>query len=156
MKVSSDPGTARSLREAGKRRANARRGRYGRAMVDFALLGSMEVRRDGAALELGGLRQRSLLALLVLHANELVATDRLVDELWGDDPPDAAVKTVQVYVARLRKLLGAGSIVTRPPGYELGVAPEAIDVTRFEALAGEGRRALAAGDPATASRRLAE
>jgi DNA-binding SARP family transcriptional activator/tetratricopeptide (TPR) repeat protein len=124
--------------------------------VDFALLGSMQVRRDGVSLELGGLRQRSLLALLVLHANELVATDRLVDELWGDHPPDAAVKTVQVYVARLRKLLGSGSIVTRPPGYELGVAPDAIDVSRFEALAEEGRRALAAGDPETASRRLGD
>lgn len=124
--------------------------------MDFALLGSMQVRRDGVPLELGGLRQRSLLALLVLHANELVATDRLVDELWGDDPPDTAVKTVQVYVARLRKLLGDGSIVTRTPGYELRVAPDAIDINRFEVLAGEGRHALTAGDPATASRRLAE
>ena len=122
----------------------------------FALLGSMQVRRDGVPLELGGLRQRSLLALLVLHANELVATDRLVDELWGDRPPDTAVKTVQVYVARLRKLLGAGAIVTRTPGYELRVAPDAIDVSRFEALAEEGRRALGAGDPETARRRLME
>src|SRR3954447_23059374 len=121
MKVSSDPVMARSLRQAGKRRANAHRRWYGRVVVYFALLGSMQVRRDGVALELGGLRQRSLLALLLLRANELVATDRLVDELWGDDPPDAAVKTVQVYVARLRKLVGAESIVTRTPGYELAI-----------------------------------
>src|SRR3954470_15986019 len=141
MKVSSDPVTARRLRRPGKRPANARRRWYGRVVVDFALLGSMQVRRDGVPLELGGLRQRSLLALLVLQANELVATDRLVDELWGHDPPDAAVKTVQVYVARLRKLLGAGAIVTRTPGYVLGIAQNAIDASRFEALAAEGRRA---------------
>src|SRR4051794_32976442 len=116
----------------------------------------MQVRRDGVALELGGPRQRSLLAVLVLHANELVATDHLVDELWGEAPPVAAVKTVQVYVARLRKLLGASTIVTHATGYELKVAPDAIDITRFEALALEGRRALAGGDPATASRRLAQ
>jgi DNA-binding SARP family transcriptional activator len=124
--------------------------------VDFALLGSLEVRRDGAHVALGGLRERSLLAVLLLHANELVTTERLVDELWGDHPPKAGVKTIQVYVSRLRRLLGAEMIVTRAPGYELVTDPARIDVHRFERLAAAGRRALVAGDAATACARLRE
>jgi DNA-binding SARP family transcriptional activator len=124
--------------------------------VEFRILGSLEARDGGHALPLGGVRERSLLALLLLNANELVPTDRLVDELWGDPPPKTAVKTVQVYVSRFRKLLGATTIVTRPPGYLLQVDPESIDLHRFERLAGEGRQALAAEDPATAGRLLRE
>jgi DNA-binding SARP family transcriptional activator len=124
--------------------------------VDFRILGSLEAWDGGDALQLGGVRERSLLALLLLNANELVPTDRLVDELWGDPPPKAAVKTVQVYVSRFRKLLGAAAIVTRPPGYLLQVDPERIDLHRFERLAGEGRQALGAKDPATAGRLLRE
>ena len=86
-------------------------------VVQFAILGSLELRDGDVAVALGGVRERSLLALLLLNANELVSTDRIVDELWGDRPPKAAVKTVQVYVSRLRKILGADAIVTRPPGY---------------------------------------
>jgi DNA-binding SARP family transcriptional activator/tetratricopeptide (TPR) repeat protein len=124
--------------------------------VDFALLGSLEVRKDGLVLALGGPRERALLAILLLNANEPLSTDRLVDELWGEHPPKAAVKTVQVYVSRLRKLLGSDAIVTRGPGYALRIAPDRIDAHRFEALAGEGRRALAEGDAATANRRLTD
>jgi DNA-binding SARP family transcriptional activator/tetratricopeptide (TPR) repeat protein len=124
--------------------------------VEFRILGSLEARDGGDALPLGGVRERSLLALLLLNANELVPTDRLVDELWGDPPPKTAVKTVQVYVSRFRKLLGATTIVTRPPGYLLQVDPESIDLHRFDRLAGEGRQALAADDPATAGRLLRE
>src|SRR3954471_1119361 len=129
------------LRDGGKRRANAPQRWYGRprGSLDFLLLGSLEVREGGVALNLGGLRERSLLAILLLNANELVPTDRLVDELWGDAPPKAAVKTVQVYVSRLRKLLGTDAIITRTPGYELRVAPERIDAGRFEGLAADGR-----------------
>ncbi|MBA3262982.1 MAG: AfsR/SARP family transcriptional regulator [Thermoleophilaceae bacterium] len=116
----------------------------------------MEARDGGVAVALGGVQQRSLLAVLLLNANELVPTDRLVDELWGEEPPKAAVKTVQVYVSRLRKQLGAEALVTSPPGYLLRVAPERIDLHRFERLAGEGRQALAAGDAATAAKRLDE
>ena len=106
--------------------------------------------RDGdVAVALGGVRERSLLAILLLNANELVSTDRIVDELWGDRPPKAAVKTVQVYVSRLRKILGAQAIVTRPPGYVLHVEDQQFDLRRFERLAAEGRRALSSGDVAT-------
>jgi DNA-binding SARP family transcriptional activator len=119
-------------------------------VVQFAILGSLELRDGDVAVALGGVRERSLLALLLLNANELVSTDRIVDELWGDRPPKAAVKTVQVYVSRLRKILGADALVTRPPGYVLHVDDEQFDLRRFEQLAAEGRRALSSGDLAAA------
>ena len=71
-----------------------------------------------------------MLAILLLSANHVVATDRLVDELWGERPPKTAVKTVHVYVSRLRKRLGADAIVTRPPGYALSAADDQIDQRR--------------------------
>ena len=74
--------------------------------MDFRILGSLEARDGGDALRSVGAQEPPLLALLLLNANELVPTDRLVDELWGDRPPKTAVKTVQVYVSRLRKVLG--------------------------------------------------
>ena len=92
---------------------------------------------------LGAAQQRALLAVLVLHRGEVVSTDRLIDELWGERAPATAAKTVQVYVSHLRKALGAGVIVTQGRGYRLAVAPEQVDAGRFEALGAEGRRALA-------------
>ena len=85
--------------------------------MEFRLLGPLEVCEHGRSLALGGRKQRSLLAVLLLHANEVVATERLIDELWGESPPATAVKSVQVYVSRLRKQLGDGRLVTRSPGY---------------------------------------
>ena len=123
-------------------------------MVQFAILGSLELRDGDVAVALGGVRERSLLALLLLNANELVSTDRIVDELWGDRPPKAAVKTIQVYVSRLRKVLGPDALVTRPPGYLLHVDDEQFDLRRFERLAAKGRQALSSGDLATARRLL--
>ena len=122
--------------------------------MDFRILGPLEVARDGAPLALGAAQQRALLAVLVLHRGEVVSVDRLVDELWGERPPAAAAKTVQVYVSQLRKALGAGVIVTQGRGYRLAAAPGQVDAARFEALAGEGRRALAGGDAARARERL--
>jgi len=122
--------------------------------VEFRILGPLEVARDGAPLPLGAVQQRALLAVLVLHRGEVVSTDRLVDELWGERAPAAAAKTVQVYVSHLRRALGAGVIVTRGRGYRLAAAPGQVDAARFEALAGEGRRALAGGDAARARERL--
>jgi hypothetical protein len=86
--------------------------------VDYRILGSLEARDGGDALPLGSAQERSLLALLLLNANELVPTDRLVDELWGDRPPKTAVKTVQVYVSRLRKALHAASPGQQPSGQQ--------------------------------------
>jgi DNA-binding SARP family transcriptional activator/WD40 repeat protein len=122
--------------------------------VDFRILGLLEVARDGEPLMLGAVQQRALLAVLVLHRGEVVSTDRLVDELWGERAPVAAAKTVQVYVSHLRKALGAGVIVTQGRAYRLAVAPEQVDAVRFEALCAEGRRALAGGDASRAKERL--
>ena len=114
--------------------------------MEFLLLGPLEVRDDGRRVPLGGIRQRSVLALLLLDANRVVPADRIADELWGDDPPATAATAVQVYVSRLRKALGASAIETREPGYLLEASPATLDLLRFEAQAAEGRRLIASGD----------
>lgn len=107
-------------------------------------------------LPLGAGRQRALLAVLLLHANEDVSTDRLVDELWGERPPPTAAKIVQNRVAHLRRALGDGHLVTVGHAYRLETAPGALDRDRFEALASEGSEALAAGDAKGARVKLCE
>ena len=120
-------------------------------MIEFRVLGPLEASVDGAPVKLGPPQQRALLALLLLNANEVVSRDRLVDGLWGERPPATAAKLVQVYVSALRKVLDAGVLLTRTPGYLLRVAPGALDLDRFQRLAGEGSAALAAGAAAAAS-----
>ena len=122
--------------------------------MEFRLLGPMEALDRGTPLALGGLKQRALLARLLVTANRTVSVDRLVDDLWGDAVPGTAVKMVQIYVSQLRKVLPAEVLVTRPPGYLVQVDPEAIDVGRFDRLRRTGRAALEAGEPATAASRL--
>ena len=102
--------------------------------MEFRILGPLEVADDGQSLPLGGARQRAVLALLLTRPNEVVSTDRLIDDLWGADPPRTAANTVQYYVSQLRKLLGADRIQTRPPGYALKVEPGELDLERFETL----------------------
>jgi DNA-binding SARP family transcriptional activator len=127
--------------------------------VDFRILGPVEVWNDGRLLALGGRKQRALLALLLLDANEVVSTDRMIDALWGERPPEACRKLLQVYVSRLRKALepqrapgsSAGPLVTRIPGYLLELAHDELDLLHFRRLATEGRIALGTGDPAGAS-----
>ena len=107
-------------------------------------------------MELGGLKPRALLAVLALYANEPVSVERLAVALWGEDAPPSAVKTVQVYVARLRKALDDPEVlVTTPPGYRLRVRRGELDVERFERLVADGRRALAAGRAKTPPRSCA-
>jgi DNA-binding SARP family transcriptional activator/nucleotide-binding universal stress UspA family protein len=106
--------------------------------VEFRVLGPLEVLEDGRSLPLGGARQRALLAILLTHANEVVSTDRLIDQLWGGRPPNAALNTIQQYVSQLRKLLGAERIETRPPGYAIRLAPDELDLERFERLVEQG------------------
>jgi DNA-binding SARP family transcriptional activator len=108
--------------------------------MEFRILGPLEVVDDGRPLELGGQQQRALLVLLLLEANRVVSRDRLVGELWEDDPPDTAQKALQVYVSNLRKRLGPDRIVTQAPGYAIQVKAEELDLDRFERLAGEGGR----------------
>jgi predicted ATPase/DNA-binding SARP family transcriptional activator len=113
----------------------------------FGILGPFEVADDqGHQLALGGLKQRSVLAILLLHGGEVVPSDRLINELWGEQPPATATKTVQVYVSNLRKALGEGVLVTRSGGYVLRVTALEVDAREFEALATEGQRSLHAGD----------
>jgi DNA-binding SARP family transcriptional activator len=91
-------------------------GCYVRA-VEFGILGPLAVWEDGREIELGAAKQRALLAVLLLHAGETMATERLVDALWGEKPPATSVKALQVYVSQLRKVLGEGVVETRPLGY---------------------------------------
>jgi DNA-binding SARP family transcriptional activator len=100
-------------------------------VMEFRVLGPLEVEVDGRVLKLGGAKQRALLALLLLHANEAVSRDRLIDELWST-PPETASAAIQVYVSRLRKLLGRDAIVTQPPGYLIRVQEGTLDLERFE------------------------
>jgi DNA-binding SARP family transcriptional activator len=107
--------------------------------VEFAVLGPLEVRSDGRAIPIGRGKQRTLLALLVLNAGRIVPTERLIDELWGDDPPATASTALQVYISRLRKALGGNAIATRDPGYVVEVARDSIDLFRFERIVREAR-----------------
>jgi DNA-binding SARP family transcriptional activator/class 3 adenylate cyclase len=116
--------------------------------MEFWILGPLDVREDGAPVALGGTKQRALLAILLLHANEVVSTEVLIDALW-DKPPAKAAKAVQVYASRLRKALGGGMPTSRPPGYLLEVEPERLDLARFRRLLDEARR-----DPARAADKL--
>lgn len=112
--------------------------------MEFRLLGPLEVLDDaGSPLPLGGRKPRALLTLLLLHPNKVVATDRLVDAMWGERPPASAHGALQVHVHTLRKALGAERIVTRAPGYLVQLAEDELDATRFARLLAEGRPAEA-------------
>ena len=100
----------------------------------LCVLGPLEVVRDGERVRLGSAQQRRLLAALLVHANEVVSSDRLVDVLWGDEPPPSAKHTLQALVSRLRGTLGEDRLGTRPPGYRLRVANGEVDALRFEEL----------------------
>lgn len=125
--------------------------------MDYRLLGPLSLRGDNGAGVLSAAKQRQLLALLLLHANQIVPVTSIVREVWNDEVPPSSHATVQTYVLRLRKVLAAAAgvtarrvstemLVTRTGGYLLRVAPGALDVHRFEQLAAEGRRALSTGD----------
>jgi DNA-binding SARP family transcriptional activator len=118
--------------------------------VEFRILGPLEAWEGGAPVALGGTKQRALLALFLLHANEVIVTERLIDALW-EQPPANATKAVQVHVSRLRKALGGTMPTSRPPGYRLELSLEQLDVARFRRLRDEARR-----NPETAADRLEE
>jgi YVTN family beta-propeller protein len=124
--------------------------------VEYRILGPLEVMEGNRAVPIGGGRQRALLALLLLHANEVVTRERLIDALWPDRPPESADKIVQNHVSALRKLLPAGAVLTRGRGYELSLRAGELDLNRFHATFDEGRRLLADGAPAEASARLGD
>jgi DNA-binding SARP family transcriptional activator len=121
--------------------------------MEFQILGPLEVRDEGGnSLALGAPKQRALLALLLLHANEPVSVDRLIDELWGEHPPRTAAKSLQVYVSGLRKLLPPETLLTRPSGYMLRVAEDELDLARLDRLQAQARQA----EPARAAELLRE
>jgi DNA-binding SARP family transcriptional activator len=124
--------------------------------MEFRVLGPLEVREGALPLAVGRGKERALLAFLLLQANAVVSTDRLIDVLWGENPPPTAQTALQVYVSKLRKRLGPTRIVTRAPGYVLELEAEELDLHRFERLSSAGASALAAGDPEGAAAMLRE
>ncbi|MDQ3874874.1 MAG: AAA family ATPase, partial [Actinomycetota bacterium] len=119
--------------------------------MDFRLLGPLEVREGDRLVAVGGPKQRALLAILLLHANEVLPAEQLVKDLWGAAPPETPENTLHAHISRLRKALGKTRILTRSPGYVLTLDDDERDVERFEALVAQGRRALRHGDAARAS-----
>jgi DNA-binding SARP family transcriptional activator len=124
--------------------------------MEFRILGPLEVWQGGSEVPVGGPKPRALLAILLLHANEVVPADRLVDELWGEDSPEDGAAALRVNVSRLRKALPEGVLTTRSRGYVVRVAADQLDLDRFERLVDEGRGLLARGLAADASQRLRE
>jgi predicted ATPase/DNA-binding SARP family transcriptional activator len=122
--------------------------------AQFGLLGPLTVAIDGEPVALGGQKRRALLAALLLDANRVVSRDRLIDALWGEEPPDTANNTIQVYISQLRKLLPDGALETAAPGYRLAVEPDTVDLFEFVRLSEEGRTALATGDAASGAEAL--
>ena len=135
----------------------------GEGALRYQILGPFEVRHGRTQVALGSAKQRALLAILLVRANELVPSDRLIEELWPE-PPETAANTLQVYVGRLRKALepertpGAPAelLVTQTPGYMLRVEPDELDADRFERLLDQGRTAREAEDNDIAARRFHE
>jgi DNA-binding SARP family transcriptional activator len=119
--------------------------------VDFRILGPLQVSRDGRPLSLGGHRQTVLMCLLLLHANEVISAERIIDVLWGETPSATARKALQVYVSRLRRILGPGVLETRALGYLIQVQDGELDAQRFERLVAQGKQALATGEPGRAA-----
>ncbi len=124
--------------------------------MEFRILGPLEVWDDGGQISLSGPKQRALLAVLLLHANEVVAGDRLIEELWGEDSTESAATALRVNVSRLRKALPRDVLVTRSPGYTIRLDPDQLDLQRFERLVDEGRGLLGDANPEDAAARLRE
>ena len=130
--------------------------------LSFGLLGELRVNRDGHDIDPGPRLQRHLLAILLIEAGRVVAVDRLVDLLWGDEPPAAALASLQAYVSQLRRILEpdrpprtpARILVTQDPGYALRVEPDQVDAWRFLALAGDARELLTSGKVDKAAHQL--
>jgi DNA-binding SARP family transcriptional activator/basic membrane lipoprotein Med (substrate-binding protein (PBP1-ABC) superfamily) len=118
--------------------------------VEFRVLGPLEVDAGGRPLPLGGPRRRALLALLLIHRNEVVPAERIVDALWEREPPRTAAQVVRVYVSQLRKLVGPDVLVSQGSGYVLRVADEDVDSARFELTAARARALLRDGDAGAA------
>ncbi|WP_300612927.1 AfsR/SARP family transcriptional regulator, partial [Trebonia sp.] len=125
----------------------------------FRILGPLEVWSDEGWAAISAAKWRSLLACLLLRPGQLVSTETLIFELWGDSPPAKANNLVSIYVHRLRRMIGDTEgrvLVYRAPGYLLRIGPGDLDLQEFEARVAAGRDALVAADPETAAAVLAE
>ncbi len=117
--------------------------------MEYRILGPLEVVDEGEPVALGRLKERLVLAVLLLHANEFVSRERLIDELWGELPPPTAKKAVNVYVSQLRKALtrnGHDPIATADGGYRLEVDAEQLDAARLQQLLATAREQASAGE----------
>lgn len=132
------------------------------AYMEYRILGPLEVFHGGSLLDVGGPRHRKLLAVLLVNAGDVVSSERLIDALWGEDPPNSAASMLHVRVSEIRSALRAGrldrnaGVVTQHSGYQLQVGVDELDSRRFERLAAAGRQALARDDNASASSKLRE
>jgi DNA-binding SARP family transcriptional activator/tetratricopeptide (TPR) repeat protein len=124
--------------------------------MQVRILGPLQLEEGGRRIIIGGLRQRAVLASLVLHANEVVPSEQLLVDLWGEDAPPSAANALQAAISRVRRALPTGRLITKAPGYSLWILPEELDVSQFEQLVFEGREALAAGAAAQAARTLSQ
>jgi DNA-binding SARP family transcriptional activator len=124
--------------------------------VEFRILGPIEAVEGGTSVPLGSPKQRAVLALLLLSAGQVVSVDRLIDQLWGAEPPQNAKTILQGYVSGLRKALGADEIRTQGPGYSIELEGSELDLHRFERMVTEARDASAAGDHRSAAGTLRE
>ena len=124
--------------------------------MEFCILGPLEVRSAGQPVAVSGGKRRALLGLLLVHDNQVVSSDSIIEHLWGDSPPSAAAATLQSHVSQLRKVLEPGRLASRSGGYLLRLEAGELDSALFEAEVAGGRSALRAGDPARAARLFAE
>src|ERR1700674_3817211 len=111
--------------------------------MELRVLAALQVVDGGRVVPVNGSKQRALLALLLLNAGRVISSDRLLDELWGDEPPESGATAVPGRVSPLRKALGDGgsAIKTRPPGYVIELRPEQLDLHTFERLVGQAEGA---------------
>ena len=114
--------------------------------MQVRILGPFQVEDTGRRITIGGVRQRAVLADLVLHANEVVPSEQLLVDLWGEDSPPSAANALQAAISRLRRVLPPSRLITTAPGYSLRIFPAELDVRQFEQLIAEGRDALGRGD----------
>src|SRR6516225_4052006 len=122
--------------------------------MQVRILGPFQLEDGGRQITVGGVRQRAVLADLVLNANEVIPSEQLLVELWGEDAPPSAANALQAAISRLRRVLPSGRLITTGPGYALRMFPAELDVRQFEQLISEGREALVARASAEAARML--